>query len=148
MSNTNETVKERTTCRACAGKNLSKILSLGKTPPANAFVKKEDLAKQEHFFPLELSFCNDCSFVQLTHVVSPEMLFRDYVYVSSTSPVFVAHFKELAEKVFDRFKLAQGSLVVDVGSNDGILLRPFKEKGMKVLGVDPAEKIAALATTN
>lgn len=141
-----ETVRERTTCRACAGKNLSKVLSLGKTPPANAFVKKEDLAKQEHFFPLELSFCNDCSFVQLTHVVSPELLFRDYVYVSSTSPVFVTHFKELAEQVAKRFKMQQGSLVVDVGSNDGILLRPFKEKGMSVLGVDPAEKIAAMAT--
>ena len=88
-----EAVKEKLSCRVCAGKNLRKVLSLGSTPPANAFVK--DLKQQEHFFPLELSFCNDCGFVQLTHVVSPELLFRDYVYVSSTSPVFVEHFRQL-----------------------------------------------------
>ncbi len=139
-----ETVTEKSVCRVCAGKNLRKVLSLGSTPPANAFVK--DLKQQEQFFPLELSFCNGCGFVQLTHVVSPELLFRDYVYVSSTSPVFVEHFRQLAATIINRFRPQPNSLVVDVGSNDGVLLRPFKEKGMKVLGIDPAEKIAALAT--
>lgn len=135
---------ERKTCRVCKSGNLRKVLSLGSTPPANAFVKSPD--QQEQFFPLGLSFCNDCSFVQLTHVVSPELLFRDYVYVSSTSPVFVEHFRDLAAAIIRHFKLLQNSLVVDIGSNDGVLLRPFKEKGMRVLGVDPAEKIAATAT--
>ncbi len=139
-----ETVTAKSVCRVCAGKSLRKVLSLGSTPPANAFVK--DLKQPEQFFPLELSFCNGCGFVQLTHVVSPELLFRDYVYVSSTSPVFVEHFRELAAAIIARFKLPQNSLVVDVGSNDGVLLRPFKDNGMKVLGIDPAEKIAALAT--
>ena len=138
-----ETVTAKSVCRVCTGKNLQKVLSLGSTPPANAFVK--DLKQPEQFFPLELSFCNDCGFVQLTHVVSPELLFKDYVYVSSTSPVFVEHFRDLAAAVINRFKLPQNSLVVDVGSNDGVLLRPFKDKGMKVLGIDPAEKIAAMA---
>ncbi len=141
-----EAASKKTTCRACTGKSLKSVLSLGTTPLANAFVKKDDLGKQEHYFPLELAFCNDCGFVQLTHVVSPELLFKDYVYVSSTSPVFAAHFKELAEQATKRFRLQPGSLAVDIGSNDGILLRPFKELGMKVLGVDPAEKIAAIAT--
>ncbi len=141
-----ETAKERATCRVCAGKSLKKVLSLGSTPPANAFLRKEDLSKPEHAFPLELTFCGSCGFVQLSHVVSPELLFKDYVYVSSTSPTFVEHFKQLANDVIGRFKLAPNSLVVDIGSNDGIMLRPFKEKGMKVLGVDPAEKIAAMAT--
>ncbi len=139
-----ETVTAKSVCRVCAGKNLRKVLSLGSTPPANAFVK--DPKQPEQFFPLELSFCNGCGFVQLTHVVSPELLFRDYVYVSSTSPVFVAHFEDLAAVIIRRFKLPQNSLVVDVGSNDGVLLRPFRDKGMKVLGIDPAEKIAAMAT--
>lgn len=139
-----ETVTAKPACRVCAGNNLRKVLSLGSTPPANAFVK--DLKQPEQFFPLELSFCNGCGFVQLTHVVSPELLFRDYVYVSSTSPVFVEHFKELAATIINRFKLQPKSLVVDVGSNDGVLLRPFRDKGMKVLGIDPAEKIAEMAT--
>ena len=142
----NDAAKERTTCRVCTGKSLKKVLSLGKTPPANAFLRKEDLGKPESSFPLELAFCNSCGFVQLTHVVTPELLFKDYVYVSSTSPVFVEHFKQLADEIISRFKLAQNSLVIDIGSNDGILLRPFKEKGMKALGIDPAEKIAAMAT--
>ncbi|MBI2144967.1 class I SAM-dependent methyltransferase [Candidatus Woesearchaeota archaeon] len=135
---------ERKTCRVCSGRSLRKVLSLGSTPPANAFVR--DPNQEERFFPLELSFCSDCGFVQLTHVVSPELLFRDYVYVSSTSPVFVEHFRQLAAMVMNRFRLQPDSLVVDIGSNDGILLRPFKEGGMRVLGIDPAEKIAALAT--
>src|SRR3989338_329577 len=139
-----EAVTAKSVCRVCAGRNLRKVLSLGSTPPANAFVK--DLKQQEQFFPLELSFCNGCGFVQLANVVSPELLFRNYVYVSSTSPVFVEHFKDLAAAIISRFKLPQNSLVVDVGSNDGVLLRPFKGKGMKVLGIDPAGKIAAMAT--
>lgn len=141
-----KTVTKRLSCGACASKNLKTVLSLGSTPPANAFLKS--LNDPEQFFPLELSFCEACGFVQLNRVVSPELLFRDYVYVSSTSPVFVQHFKELADLIIKRFKLQPNSLVVDVGSNDGILLRPFKEKGMKVLGIDPAEKIAAIATQN
>lgn len=139
-----ESVQEKTFCRVCTGRKLANVLSLGSTPPANAFIKSP--TDSEQFFPLGLSFCSDCGFVQLTSVVSPELLFRDYVYVSSTSPVFVQHFRDLADTVIKRFKLKPSSLVVDVGSNDGVLLRPFKEKGMKVLGIDPAEKIAAMAT--
>ena len=142
----NENLRTNTSCRVCKGNNLQKVLSLGKTPPANAFLRKEDLSKPEQMFPLELYFCKDCSFAQLLDIVSPELLFKDYVYVSSTSPVFVSHFKELANHVCSRFNIPANSLVLDIGSNDGILLRPFKEKGCRVLGVDPAVKIAELAT--
>ena len=130
----------------CKGKNLKKVISLKPTPPANAFLTKASLNKKEHFFPLEVNFCSDCGQLQLTHVVSPEVLFRDYVYVSSTSPVFVAHFQEYAQDLTTRFKLNKNSLVLDIGSNDGILLRPLKQKGIKVLGVDPAIEIAKKAT--
>src|SRR3989344_8178798 len=117
-----ELITKRTSCRVCKGKSLKKILSLGSTPPANAYVKKEDLEKPEKLFPLELYFCTDCSFVQVLDIVSPELLFRNYVYVSSTSPSFVAHFKSLAEAICARFNFEPNSLVVDIGSNDGILL--------------------------
>ncbi len=143
-----ELSKKRTSCRVCNGSNLHKILSLGDQPPANAFLRKDELSKPELKFPLDLLFCASCSFVQIADVVSPEVLFKNYPYASSTSPTFVAHFKELAETVCKRLGLQQDSLIVDIGSNDGILLRPFKEKGMRVIGIDPAENIAEIARKN
>lgn len=130
----------------CKGKNLKKIISLSPTPPANAFLTKKDLKKKELSFPLQVNFCLDCGQLQLTHVVSPELLFRNYVYVSSTSPIFVAHFEEYAKDLVKRFRLNSKSLVIDIGSNDGILLKPLKKSGVKVLGVDPAIEIAKKAT--
>lgn len=147
MGNMNQVLR-RKTCRNCGGSDLQKVISLGSTPPANAFLKKEDLDKPEASFPLELYFCIDCAFCQLVDVVDPDVLYRNYVYVSSTSPSFIAHFQNLAKSVIARLNMAKNSLVVDIGSNDGILLRPFKEQGMKVVGVDPATKIAELATKN
>ncbi|MBI2654821.1 NAD-dependent epimerase/dehydratase family protein [Candidatus Woesearchaeota archaeon] len=141
-----EQLKKRADCRVCGHTDLKKVISLGSMPPANAFLKKEELDAKEPSFPLEVYFCNSCSFVQLVDIVDPELLFGNYVYVSSTSPVFVQHFKELAGKIISMFDLQKNSLVVDIGSNDGILLKPFKELGMKILGIDPAEKIAEMAT--
>ncbi|OGY65355.1 MAG: hypothetical protein A3A16_02815 [Candidatus Harrisonbacteria bacterium RIFCSPLOWO2_01_FULL_44_18] len=140
--------KARSNCRVCLSADLQEVLSLGSTPPANAFLKKENLGKAEPFFPLTLDFCKKCGFIQLQNIVSPELLFRDYVYVSSTSPVFVAHFEELAETIKNRFDFPANSLIVDIGSNDGILLQPFKARGWKILGIDPAVKIAEMATEN
>ncbi len=140
--------KKNSFCRVCKKNNLQKVLSLGSMPPANAFLAKEGLSKPEPSFPLELYFCNDCGFVQLLDIVSPELLFKNYVYVSSTSPSFVEHFRSFAETVTNRFNFPSDSLIVDIGSNDGILLRPFKKLGWQVLGVDPAVKIAEMATKN
>lgn len=130
----------------CRGKKLKKIIKLSPTPPANAFLSKKELNKKEPFFALEVNFCQNCGQLQLTHVVSPELLFRNYVYTSSTSPVFVAHFNEYAKDLIKRFRLNEKSLVIDIGSNDGILLKPLKQTGIRVLGVDPAEIIAKRAT--
>lgn len=135
-------------CRACKGVKLTRIFSFGPQPPANAFLNKEEFAKPELFFPLDVYFCHGCSLVQLMDIVSPELLFKDYVYVSSTSPAFIAHFQSFANSVFSRFNLSPASLVVDIGSNDGILLRPFQALGASVLGIDPAVKIAHQATAD
>lgn len=134
-----------TTCRMCKGSNLERVIKLTPTPPANAFLTKEQLKEKEDFFPLEVNFCADCGQLQLSHVVSPKLLFEDYVYVSSTSPVFVTHFQEYADDITSRFNLTSSSLAIDIGSNDGILLKPLKAKGIKVLGVDPAKEIAKRA---
>lgn len=146
MKNSNPQVFKLDFCRMCTGKKLKKVITLSPTPPANAFLTKNALKKKESFFPLQVNFCLNCGQLQLTHVVSPELLFRNYVYVSSTSPVFIAHFEEYAQDLIKKFKLSNMSFVIDIGSNDGILLKPLKKEGIKVLGVDPATAIAKKAT--
>lgn len=124
------------------------MLELAPTPPANAFVSKEDLNKPQPCFPLDVFYCQDCTHAQLLDIVDPAVLFENYVYVSGTSPSFVAHFESYAKSVLEQFMPAQGSLVVDIGSNDGTLLRFFQKAEMKVLGIDPAKNIAEQATKN
>lgn len=136
----------RTTCRLCRSTRLTEVVKLAPTPPANAFVAATELGKAQPLFPLNVFFCEDCAHVQLLDVVDPRILFEHYVYVSGTSPVFVAHFKEYAAFIMDRFKPAAGGLVLDIGSNDGTLLSFFQKAGMTVLGVDPAKEIATDAT--
>ncbi len=136
----------RTSCRVCHNKKIVKVIDLGSTPAANAFLTKKQLNKLEPIFPLQVFFCSRCGQLQLGHVVAPELLFRNYVYASSTSATFRNHFVGYAQKIYQRFKLTVNSLVVDIGSNDGILLKPFKQYGLKVLGIDPARRIARQAT--
>lgn len=141
-------VKKFGHCRFCLNKDLIQVIDLGKQPAANAFLTERQLKLKEPFFPLKVNFCPKCGQLQLTHVVSPDYLFRNYVYVSSTSPVFIDHFKQYATSVVKKLKLKKNSFVVDIGSNDGILLKPFKKLGMRILGIDPAVKIAKQATRN
>ncbi|MEE9316694.1 MAG: class I SAM-dependent methyltransferase [Rhodospirillales bacterium] len=138
--------RRRDTCRLCGGKDLRPVLELTPTPPANAFVGETGLDSEQPCFPLDVFFCRGCGHVQLLDVVDPGLLFEDYVYVSGTSPVFIEHFERYADDVTRRFAPEPGSLVVDIGSNDGTLLAAFKSRGLKVLGVDPARDIAARAT--
>jgi SAM-dependent methyltransferase len=136
----------RNTCRLCDSRAVRLVMSLGSTPPANAFLRKDQLQEPEPSFPLDLFLCENCGHLQLLDVVNPEVLFRNYVYVSSTSPSFVDHFRRYAEDMVRRYQVAPGSWIVEIGSNDGVLLRPFQALGMRVLGVDPAVRIAKQAT--
>jgi SAM-dependent methyltransferase len=133
-----------TACRLCGSTKLEQVLGLESTPLANQFVDKQGVEQEIH--PLVLLECQVCGHVQLSAIVDPDTLFRDYVYVSGTSPVFVDHFRDYAKQSISRFGLEKDDLVVDIGSNDGTLLGFFKEAGMKVLGVDPATNIARRAT--
>ena len=107
---------------------------------------QERLNVVEETFPLQVNFCNTCTHLQLSHVVSPETLFRDYVYVSGTSHVMVKHLKDYAEQAVQYTGITQGGLVFEFGSNDGTLLGHFKEMGYQVLGMDPATNLAQEAT--
>ncbi len=149
-------MKINSSCRMCGSQKLSKFLDLGSQPLANAFLTKETLHKVLHgkpnpegFYPLEAYVCDSCSLAQLVHVVDPEVLFRDYIYFSAGMPKVSAHWQGYADYVTKAFladRIGQTSdLIVEIGSNDGILLSCFKNKGYKVLGVDPAENIAKLA---
>ena len=139
--------KRRDHCRLCHGQSLEPVLSLRPTPPANAFTEPTARDQPQAVFPLDVFLCRDCSHVQLLDVVAADALFRDYVYVSGTSPAFVQHFEDYAADMVARFNLKAGSRVVEFGSNDATLLRAFKSRGLEVLGIDPAIKIAQGATT-
>ncbi len=131
----------------CDGGNLVPVMSLTPTPPGNRLLEKKELDKPEPLYPLELHFCNECTHVQLGHVVDPRILYqKDYLYVSATSAQFVKHLQEYAAAMVKRFDLKPGFLVADIGSNDGTCLRAFQQLGMKVIGVDPATEIARAAT--
>lgn len=131
----------RKRCRICGGENVVQFLDLGSMPPANAFLKQEDLGKPEQSFPLTVSFCKDCFLVQTQDVVSPEILFKDYVYMTSGSKPLKEHFQDLARSLSRQFKLAKNDLVVDIGSNDGTFLEELKSCS-RVLGIEPAATMA------
>lgn len=136
-------------CRLCNSNKVEPVLKLNPTPLANAFIKESRLGIEQAKFPLDIYFCSDCTHVQLLDVINPNVLFEHYVYVSGTSPVFVEHFEQYAKSILCRFGIGKSNnLVVDIGSNDGTLLRHFKKFGLQVLGIDPAKDIADLATKN
>lgn len=136
----------RPDCRFCGSLSLVKVWTFGDTPLANAYLKPHEIGRLEAYAPLDVYHCEECHLTQMRDSVDPAILFSRYLYVSSTSASFRAHFEEYAQHVIDRLNLKKDDLVVDIGSNDGILLKPFKQKGMRVLGIDPAENIATQAT--
>ncbi|MFX1562178.1 MAG: class I SAM-dependent methyltransferase [Promethearchaeota archaeon] len=132
-------------CRVCRSRRLYKFLKLGPTPLANSFLKREQLTSKEPFYPLDVYFCPECGLVQLTDVVSPEILFKDYVYLTGMSQTMKQHFYLLAVEVINNFNLSKDDLVIDIGSNDGTLLMGFKQQGIKTLGLEPATNVALVA---
>ncbi len=137
----------RESCRMCSGISLTKTMSLTPTPPGNDFLSKDEIGRYEPVFPLDLYFCEECHHIQLGHVVDPKILYqKNYSYVSATSAHFVEHLKNYATYMINRFGLKSGNLVADIGSNDGTCLNFFKEKGLRVIGIDPAKEIAKKAS--
>lgn len=132
-------------CRSCRAPLVRTFVDLGETPLANAYVDAEDLTAPEPTYPLHAMVCDRCFLVQVGQVVPPEVLFTDYAYFSSYSDSWVEHARRFAEQARDRFGVDSGSLIVEVASNDGYLLRHFAEMGIPVLGIEPAENVAEVA---
>lgn len=132
----------RKTCRFCQGTNLYKILDFGNVPLAGGFLEEKDFP-QENFYPLDLFFCKDCFLVQVGNVVSAEVLFQEnYFFFSSAIRTLVEHFEKFAQEVMERFlKNMVPASVLEIGCNDGVLLRPFSSSGVRALGVDPATNV-------
>ena len=129
----------------CGSSDVRPFLDLSPQPPANSFTKPESFAR-ENAYPLIAYFCNDCGLAQLLDVVDKKELFSDYVYFTSVMPTTPKHFTEYGKDIIDRFGLKKNDeMVVELGSNDGLLLRAFQEQGIRVLGVDPAKNIAKVA---
>ncbi|HLD79077.1 MAG TPA: SDR family oxidoreductase [Candidatus Nanoarchaeia archaeon] len=140
-------VHHRQKCGLCESSNLEVVMKLEPTPIADRYLSQEQRHLSLERYPLDLSLCKDCGHVQLVDVIDPELLYAHYTYVTSSSLGLVEHFSRLASSLLEKAAPSPESLVIDIGSNDGSLLKFFKEKGMKVLGVDPAAEIATRATT-
>ena len=136
--------QEIESCRVCKERELLDFFDLGKHPPTNALLKSP--SQKEKYYPLSLSFCKKCSLVQLKQTVDPKELFSSYVWVTGTSKIAQNFSKEFSLQVLKRVEAEKGDFVLEVGSNDGTFLKPFINRGFKVLGIDPARNIANLAS--
>jgi SAM-dependent methyltransferase len=135
-------------CRLCGSADLTLAVPIRATPVADSYVDKTRIDEDQPLYPLDLYLCNGCGHVQLLDVVDPEFLFRDYIYSTSVSLGLVEHFRKYAADVVAKYGLKADVLAVDIGSNDGTLLRHLKGHGLRVCGVDPAVRIAQQATAS
>lgn len=132
-------------CRFCNKQLIHLFVSLGSSPLSNSYLTSEQLHKMEPFYPLEVYVCDDCFLVQLQEFESPENIFSDYAYFSSYSDTWLKHAKDYVDKMIDLFRIDTKFYVVEIASNDGYLLQYFVEKGIPVLGIEPAVNVAEVA---
>jgi len=138
----------RKDCRLCNSKQLKKVFELTPTPPADSYVTEDKLNIKQTDIPLELYSCLDCGHTQIGHVIDAKEVYLNYIYETASTLGLGEHFKDCADNVMESFNPRLGGLVVDIGSNDGILLKYFKDHGMQVLGIDPMPGIAEKASRN
>ncbi len=132
---------ELTACRICKSQKLYPFLDLGYMPIPNGFIDKKDLNKVELNYPLRVCVCENCWLMQLQHVIPAEIMFKNYLYVPSTSKTMMNHFDQMSEETLKVAHARKDNLIIDIGSNDGALLSFFKKRGVQILGIDPAENI-------
>lgn len=132
-------------CRLCGSSRITTVIHLNDTPLEDQFVSQDKKTRVQPVYPLELAICEGCGYVHLPHIVNPEASYADYVYVSGVTVGLRTHYDQYAKEIIGDFGTPTGSLVVDLGSNDGSMLASFKRMGMKVVGVEPAGSIAAQA---
>lgn len=132
------------TCMNCGGTRLERFLDLGHQPNGNHFPSPEDF-DSEPIFPFAMAVCQYCWQVQIEEFPSPEFMFNNHPYVTGMNMPVIDHFDQMVEETLRKFHLPPGSLVLDIGANDGTLLKRFREAGMRVLGIDPGKRTGKLA---
>ena len=137
-----ESLSGRPSCRLCGSALRHTFADLGMSPLCENFLAADQLNRMEAFYPLHVHVCDQCFLVQLEEYVSPQQIFTEYAYFSSYSTSWLAHAKTYTERMIERFQLGPDSLVVELASNDGYLLQYFVERGIPVLGVEPAANVA------
>lgn len=132
-------------CQICGSEDLELIIDLGEHPPCDSLLRETQLSEKEKFYPLRFLRCRKCGLAQIDHVVAPEELFYlDYPYRTGITESLRLNLHAMASKLVEDLDIERGSLVIDIGSNDGTLLQGFKSQGMNVLGVEPTN-VAKLA---
>jgi SAM-dependent methyltransferase len=131
-------------CRFCGGP-LAAFVDLGMSPLCESYLAQDQLNSMEPFYPLAAYVCSDCLLVQLQEYVAPEHIFSEYAYFSAYSDAWLAHARQYATMITERLRLGPASHVIELGSNDGYLLQFFVERGIPVLGIDPAANVAKAA---
>ena len=144
----NNVIYRRSTCRGCGSNEMDLVLSLKPSPIGDAFITEDKLVIDQPKYPIDLYMCKICGLGQLTDVINPNILYGDYIYVTTSSSGLGRHFESYAKDVIERCNLSKGALIVDIGSNDGILLKHFQRGGMEVLGIEPALHIAERAAAS
>jgi len=139
------TATNRSGCRFCGTKLEHTFVDLGMSPLCESFLIKDHLNQMEPFYPLHVYVCSNCFLVQLQEYVTPEHIFSDYAYFSSYSDSWLAHAKKYTDLMVQRFGIGAKSFVVELASNDGYLLQYFVQKGVPVLGIEPAANVAKVA---
>jgi len=141
-------MQRRDTCRGCGGIELDLILSLNPSPIGDAYISADKSKHPQPTYPIDLYMCRNCGLSQLIDVIDPEVLYGDYIYVTASSLGLDKHFSEYVKNVLSICDVPSYSLVMDIGSNDGTLLKHFQKQKMNVLGVEPASHIADEANSN
>lgn len=141
-------VFRRETCRLCESKNVQRVVKLEPIPLSENYCADSETGRKAPRLPVDLYMCADCGHVQQLDVVDSTSLWENYTYYSGEAKGMPEHFAQVAERVIRAYQPLPGSLVVDIGSNDGSLLKPFRSAGHRVLGIDPAKEVARLATAS
>jgi len=136
---------KRKNCRLCNSTNLEKVLDLNQSALCDEYLKSTKTQKQ---YDLKLDYCLNCNFVQINTVINPEIIYKNYIYVTSSSLGLVEHFEKYCQEVLNVVSLNKNKLVIDIGSNEGILLKAFKKNDYKVLGIEPSIKAANISNKN
>ena len=139
-------VVRRSDCRLCGNRDLERVFSLVPTPLADAYLPASRHGELQPVYPLDLYLCRRCGLAQLLDVVIPQAIYVDYLYETRSSLGLTEHFHDYAREVVALLNPSPGALAVDIGSNDGTLLSAFAQRGLRVLGIEPARAIAARAT--